>query len=203
MLAKLAVLLRRVPHALFVLAALVVAATPQIVLSITGTPLGPYAQDLTQFAAFCATVLALAKQFGPADPRAEVVDQAIARAAKAVPPLPVLLLGALGVLIALVIGCSAAQAKTDLTTALNLEQDACSVADTTGDSYVVFGCALATLGLQSAIALDSLFLKVPVAIAASFAAQHPETEASKPMVFAWKALHPAAAVELGKLGLAQ
>jgi len=79
------------------------------------------------------------------------------------------------------------------TTALNLTNAACSVADTTGDAYVIFGCALADVALNTAIQVTNLFVAVPAASATTFAAAHPEAEKSKPLVLAYKTLHPTAA----------
>lgn len=99
---------------------------------------------------------------------------------------------ALGVLAEGCAGTTPQQVVNGETTALNLTNAACSVADTTGDAYVVFGCALADIGLDSAIAITNLFVSVPVAGAADFATKHAETPASKPLVVAYKSLHPTA-----------
>ena len=79
--------------------------------------------------------------------------------------------------------------------ALNLTQAACSVADTTGDAYVVFGCALANVAENAAISITHLFVSVPAASCAAFATAHPESEASKPLVLAFKATHPGASTQ--------
>jgi hypothetical protein len=90
-------------------------------------------------------------------------------------------------------GTTPQQVVNGETTALDLTQAACSVADTTGDAYVVFGCALADLGLQTAVKVTQMFVSVPASGAAAFAAAHPETETSKPLVVAYRQIHPTAA----------
>jgi hypothetical protein len=95
-------------------------------------------------------------------------------------------------------GCSnppsPATVKSDLTTALDLTQAACSVADTTGVAYVILGCAITTTLENGAVSIANLFVPVATAKASAILAAHPETEASKPLVIAWKAIHPTAAV---------
>ena len=80
--------------------------------------------------------------------------------------------------------------------ALNLTSAACSVADTTGDAYVVFGCALANVAENAAISVTHLFVSVPAASCPAFAAAHPESPASLPLVTAYKATHPGAVTTL-------
>ncbi len=95
-----------------------------------------------------------------------------------------------------VVACSQpvtpAEVKNDLTTALNLTQAACSVADTTGDAYVILGCAITTVLENGAVQVATLFVPASTGAAPALLAKHPETEASKALVVQWKALHPSA-----------
>lgn len=117
------------------------------------------------------------------------------------PALPIvgaalLMLAVTVLLVAYSEGCGATvpQVVNGETTALDLTQAACSVADTTGDAVVIFGCELATLGLNTAVQVTELFEAVPASQAVAFAAAHPETAASRALVPAYHAIHPAAVV---------
>ena len=98
----------------------------------------------------------------------------------------------------LVVGCanppSPATVKSDLTTALDLTQAACSVADTTGVAYVILGCAITTVLENGAVQVANLFVPVSSSQVSATLAKHPETEASKALVPAFKLIHPTAAV---------
>lgn len=76
MLAKLAVLLSKVPHYAFVLALLVTSWGPQILPSLTG-PLAPWVPYVTGAVAFATAILGLAKQFNPGTTAAVASDKAI------------------------------------------------------------------------------------------------------------------------------
>jgi hypothetical protein len=93
-------------------------------------------------------------------------------------------------------GCSnppsPATITNDLTTALNLTQAACSVADTTGDAYVILGCAITTVLENGAVQVATLFVPASTGTAPALLAKHPETEASRGLIVQWKALHPSA-----------
>ena len=75
MLAKLAVLLSKVPHTVIALATLAAVYLPKLVL--TGTPLEPYAPYVAGALALANTILALAKQFNPGTVAATKSDAAI------------------------------------------------------------------------------------------------------------------------------
>ena len=89
-----------------------------------------------------------------------------------------------------------AQVVTDLTTALDLTQAACSVADTTGNDVVVFACSIATTLENGAIQIANLFVPIPAAGCAPFAAAHPESTTSKALVAVWAKTHPSASTAL-------
>lgn len=95
-------------------------------------------------------------------------------------------------------GCSnppsPAVVKQDLTTALDLTQAACSVADTTGVAYVILGCAIATVLENGAVQISTLFVPVSASQAPALLAAHPESDQSKPLVALYKLAHPSAAV---------
>jgi hypothetical protein len=85
-----------------------------------------------------------------------------------------------------------AMVKNDLTTALDLTQAACSVADTTGDAYVILACAITTTLENGAIQVATLFVPATASTAAVALAKHPESETSRALVVQFKALHPSA-----------
>lgn len=78
--------------------------------------------------------------------------------------------------------------------ALDLTQASCSVVDTTGDAYVIFGCAIAEVAENAAITVTNLFVSAPASQAAAFAVAHPETDKSKALVPAYRAVKATAAV---------
>jgi hypothetical protein len=91
-------------------------------------------------------------------------------------------------------GCNtpAQTVVSDLTTALDLTQAACSVADTTGQTYVILGCTIATTMENGAVQVANLFVPATPTTAAALLKKHPETAASKALVAQYQAAHPVA-----------
>jgi len=84
-------------------------------------------------------------------------------------------------------GTTPAQVVSAETLALDLTQSACSVADTTGEAYVIFACSLATAAENAAITVTQVFVKVPAEQVATFALKHPKSPVSDALVAASKA----------------
>jgi hypothetical protein len=101
----------------------------------------------------------------------------------------------LGLVIVQCGGCAnttPAQVQSDLTTALDLTDAACSVADTTGQSVVILACAITTSLENAADQIATLFVPVASSQVAAVQAKHPENAASKAAAALYAVGHPGA-----------